>query len=623
MFPRGSTVAVEGAGTLSLPQVMATMSYISMWMAQRSNNHWLIGVKSARRLTTTASLRRIVSHCDQGLPDKGIGKSASRWASSLLLATALCAPFLSAQTVPMSVGQPVNAYSFLRPGLPNYGIAQGSIFTVLGTGMAETTASQDVPLQSRLEGVSIEVVINGITTRAIPYYVSPGQINGLLPPNTPVGDGTIAVTSRGHTASASIHVVRSAFGMLTQFDATNIAVVQNASQGGELLSDANAANPGEYLVLWGSGLGPVEGDESQYQDPHDLNIPVEVTIGGVSRTVTYHGRSAYPGLDQINVIVPAGVSGCYVSVVVVAGGVPGNFATIPVSSNGRTCADPGLIPITPDEYNRLLSLDHVNAGAISLTKLNTDTATSDSASAVLQKYVGERVRSSGVATHASLGSCIVLHGGRPDGPPPYFLSTPPGQLNAGPQIHVNGPNGSVAMVPRYPGYAIPGGAGPQIIPQAGGSFGFDNGSGGPDLGPFTATLSASLTNPFVWTNRSAITALDRSNGQVVTWTGGIPGSYVSIFGYTFAHENSPGGNGSDEYTSFTCSAPASAGQFTVPAAVLGSVLPSATSLGAGLPPAGNGYFYVVNGTSQRFSAPGLDLGLLFFNVGTGISVPFN
>jgi hypothetical protein len=143
------------------------------------------------------------------------------------------------------------------------------------------------------------------------------------------------------------------------------------------------------------------------------------------------------------------------------------------------------------------------------------------------------------------------------------------------------------------------------------------------VGPFTASLSASLTAPLVWTNRSTITTVDRANGQLITWTGGIPGSYVSIFGYSFAHEYSPLKNGSDVYTYFTCSAPASAGQFAVPAVVLKSLLPSGAVLGNGLPPAGNGYLYIVNGTSQRFSAPGLDLGLLFFSAGAGISIPFN
>jgi uncharacterized protein (TIGR03437 family) len=72
-------------------------------------------------------------------------------------------------------------------------------------------------------------------------------------------------------------------------------------------------------------LGPVSGDETQYQFPANLtNILIEVDIGGVNATVTYHGRSIYPGVDQINVIVPPGVSGCNVSVAVTAGGVVSN-----------------------------------------------------------------------------------------------------------------------------------------------------------------------------------------------------------------------------------------------------------------------------------------------------------
>jgi hypothetical protein len=132
-----------------------------------------------------------------------------------------------------------------------------------------------------------------------------------------------------------------------------------------------------------------------------------------------------------------------------------------------------------------------------------------------------------------------------------------------------------------------------------------------------------LSTPLAWTNRSTITAVDRANGQLITWTGGIPGSYVSIFGYSFAVEYSPLAQGAKVYTYFTCSAPVSAGQFTIPAAVTEGLLPTGATLGAGLSPTGNGSLYVVNEISQQFSAPGLDLGLLLFGVGSGVSVPFN
>jgi hypothetical protein len=215
-------------------------------------------------------------------------------------------------------------------------------------------------------------------------------------------------------------------------------------------------------------------------------------------------------------------------------------------------------------------------------------------------------------------------------------------MNAGPQINLTGPYGWLPLSRAIHGFYLGLGPyfpseGPAIIPSAGGTFTFDNGSGGPDLGPFNISLTADLNaSPLLWTNQSAITALERAKGQTFTWTGGAPGSNVYILGYSFAHVPSSGRNGANkyvvyvdgtnEYVYFTCSAPVSAGKFTVPAAVLSSLPPSTTCSDFELlhqTCSPTGYLYVANTTVQQFSASGLDLGLLSFTVGNGISVPFN
>jgi hypothetical protein len=393
------------------------------------------------------------------------------------------------------------------------------------------------------------------------------------------------------------------------------ALAQDDSEGGQLLSQTNAANPGEYLTLWGSGLGPVSGDETQYQMPTNLtNIPVEVDIGDVSATVAYHGRSIYPGVDQINVIVPPGVSGCNVSVAVTAGGVVSNFATIPVAASGRICSDPGLIPLTTGEYQTLLGLGNVNIGAISLTTITTASpgtaaVTSDSAYAAFQKYAAQQFASSSFLQAPSIGSCVVINDVMTS--PLTALGAP---LNAGAQIDVNGPDGALAL-PQYPAsgtYLEPYGTSPAIVPPAGGAFTFNNNTGGPDVGAFTASLNESLTTPLVWTNRSLIAGIDRAQGQSIAWSGGMPGSYVYIVGSSPLFIGGPTAGGSTIDVQFVCSAPLAAGQFTVPVAALEA-----------LPSAAKGNLYVASGSIQRFSAPGLDLGLLFFGAGSGISVPFN
>ena len=82
----------------------------------------------------------------------------------------------------------------------------------------------------------------------------------------------------------------------------------------------------------------------------------------------YAGRSGYTGLDQINVQVPASVSGCYVSVVVETGGYISNFGTIPVAANGRTCFDDS----NPLPASLLLKISQTGSANIGLMGLSED-----------------------------------------------------------------------------------------------------------------------------------------------------------------------------------------------------------------------------------------------------------
>jgi len=68
-----------------------------------------------------------------------------------------------------------------------------------------------------------------------------------------------------------------------------------------------------------------------------------------------------------------------------------------------------------------------------------------------------------------------------------------------------------------------------FFPSTGGSFTFQ-GAGGPDVGSFSVTVSD--PSPLVWTNQAAITSVNRNQDLTVTWTGGIPGTWVQI-GATF------------------------------------------------------------------------------------------
>jgi hypothetical protein len=93
----------------------------------------------------------------------------------------------------------------------------------------------------------------------------------------------------------------------------------------------------------------------------------------------------------------------------------------------------------------------------------------------------------------------------------------------------------------------------------------------------------------VWTN--PVTAINRAQGQTVTWTGGAPGTYVTITGLS-----STGTGLTLTNVSFFCLAPVSAGQFAVPSWVL-----------LALPVSSTGSFGLYNYSNpQSFTASGLD-----------------
>jgi hypothetical protein len=132
------------------------------------------------------------------------------------------------------------------------------------------------------------------------------------------------------------------------------------------------------------------------------------------------------------------------------------------------------------------------------------------------------------------------------------------------------------------------------IPSSGGTFSF-TGSGGADVGSFTSSVT--LSNPiFKWTNQSAAVTVDRTQGLLVTWTGGNPGTFVDIGGTSTS-------TASGAIAGFGCRAAAEAGQFTVPSYIL-----------LGLP-AGNGGVNLQGDVFSTFSARGLDTS----NVGGTIS----
>lgn len=544
---------------------------------------------------------------------------------------AAAASFVAAFAQPsVPTGGALNSASYAYVGLPNSGIAQGSIFVVFGTNIGPTTLQQvqAFPLQKTLAETSIQVTVNGTTVDALPLYTSATQVAAMLPSNTPVGNGTLTVSYNGAASgSIAVQVVANSMGIYTLNQAgSGPGIITDAAY--QVFSLTSSAKPGQTVIIWATGLGPVSGDEAGGPLPGDMpNVPLEVWVGSHKVTPTYRGRSGCcAGLDQIVFVVPSGVEGCRVPVSLKIGNVVSNFVSLPVAANGGACSDP-VSNIPGFDLTKLQTQGTVSMGFLNLTRsttsttvpiLGTTTSTTDTGSAIFEKWnystFDALQNPLGIST---FGACSVYtFRGQTAG---IVDPLKPTALDAGAQITVSGPNGDKQLLPQ-PGdlglYSATLGSdqqGGQLYLSAG-DYSF-TGPGGANVGAFTSSLT--LPQPLTWTNANDVSTVQRSAGQLIQWSGGDPNGVVNMSG--FSMQIGTAEDGSDTVGAmFVCTANVSDQQFTIPAPVLLSLPPSSSIQGIAIP----GSLSVGGGTYGSFTAPGIDYGIVTSMVSSGKSVTY-
>ena len=186
-----------------------------------------------------------------------------------------------------------------------------------------------------LDGAS--VTIGG--QAAFISYISPNQINAQIPSGAAMGSQELLVsTSAGTSDPQTITVNQVQPGLLApaslklgdrQYteaifpDGSTLALPSGVLQG----SAARPARPGETMVLYGIGFGPVTPDANAgdiVQHANNLILPFQVFIGGMPATVSYAGLApGTVGLYQFNVVVPPMAPGDAVPLTFAVGGQSG------------------------------------------------------------------------------------------------------------------------------------------------------------------------------------------------------------------------------------------------------------------------------------------------------------
>ncbi len=201
--------------------------------------------------------------------------------------------------------------------------APESIVTLFGSNLAlGTEIAASVPLPTTLQGVTVNVTDGANDTRTAPlFFVSPGQVNLLIPAGTVSGAATITLSSPfSGTVSASVLIqptapalftanadgsgVPSAFALRIKEDGSlsyePVAIFDDVQQ--RFIAqpiDFGAESDQVFLVLYGSGLRN-----------RSALAATTVRIGGVTLTPLYVGAQGdLVGLDQINVALPRTFAG--------------------------------------------------------------------------------------------------------------------------------------------------------------------------------------------------------------------------------------------------------------------------------------------------------------------------
>jgi uncharacterized protein (TIGR03437 family) len=222
---------------------------------------------------------------------------------------------IDAATVPIAPAAPTALQTFSAAS-GGTTVAPDSFVSSQGLGLAGSTVVATIPYPVTLAGTTVSVRdAAGVLRLGALHFVSPTQVNIVMPAATAVGSSTLLVTAaNGATASGTIPVARVAPGLFqlpggvaaatairvnADTSQSPVTVFQCPASGACTPTPISLATGPIYLTLYATGV----------RNRTDL-AGVRATIGGVDAPVLFAGaQGAFPALDQVNVQIPDSLRG--------------------------------------------------------------------------------------------------------------------------------------------------------------------------------------------------------------------------------------------------------------------------------------------------------------------------
>ncbi|MBI1355933.1 MAG: hypothetical protein GC160_16455 [Acidobacteria bacterium] len=203
---------------------------------------------------------------------------------------------------------------------PTRPMSPGTIVSIFGDQLSYGfEQAQTVPLPTEMGGA--QVMVNGVAAPL--FFVSFGQINFQIPYGVSAGTALIQVVRDGQTGNQIQAQIDTRSAGIFRFNIGEYGAIQNATQGnfplpveiGQQLGIPTApARPGDVLVIYATGLGPVtpEVPTGAAAPSSPLSYAVDMPIVNFGRLAfgpladpLFVGLSpTFVGLFQVNVVVP-------------------------------------------------------------------------------------------------------------------------------------------------------------------------------------------------------------------------------------------------------------------------------------------------------------------------------
>ncbi|MCZ6750410.1 MAG: IPT/TIG domain-containing protein [Acidobacteria bacterium] len=264
----------------------------------------------------------------------------------------------------------VNGASFVSGGAP---LAAGSIVSLFGSRLFPAIASASVSPLPR-EFLNTSVLAGGVMAPL--FFVAPNQVNVQLPEEV-AGLGSVALTvvSRGISGNTIVFPLSPQSPGIFSVDSSGTGPGAVLNQDGSLNGPDNPERISNVLQVFSTGLGssdpPVGTGLAAPRDPLSESVtPPSATIDGLPATVSFSGRSPdFVGLDQVNLVIPEGVTtGEPVPLVLTGGENASNTVTVHVRDE-MDMVDPGPEPIQLSGFGQQVTQNFTLESGLSIFRM--------------------------------------------------------------------------------------------------------------------------------------------------------------------------------------------------------------------------------------------------------------